>query len=57
MKAKPQYIQLLLTNDVHAPAELRANMQPRNFEEWYEAFGVTEKAGMYLAPEKRVRIW
>lgn len=57
MKAKPQYIQLLLTNDVHAPAELRANMQPRNFEEWYEAFHVTEKDGMYLAPEKRVRIW
>lgn len=57
MKAKPQYIQLLLTNDVHAPAELRANMQPRNFEEWYEAFGVTDKDGMYLAPEKRVRIW
>ena len=57
MKAKPQYIQLLLTNDVHAPAELRANMQPRNFEEWYEAFHVTEKDGMYIAPEKRVRIW
>ena len=32
-------------------------MQPRNFEEWYEAFHVTEKDGMYLAPEKRVRIW
>lgn len=57
MKAKPQYIQLLLTNDVHAPAELRANMQPRNFEEWYEAFNVTDKDGMYLAPSKRVRIW
>lgn len=57
LKAKPQYIQLLLVNDVHAPAELRANMQPRNFEEWYETFEVTEKDGMYLAPEKRVRIW
>ena len=57
IKAQPQYIQLLLTNDVHAPAELRANMQPRNFEEWYETFGVKETDGMYLAPEKRVRIW
>ena len=57
IKAHPQYIQLLLTNDVHAPAELRANMQPRNFEEWYETFGVKETDGMYLAPEKRVRIW
>lgn len=57
LKAKPQYIQYLLVNDVHAPAELRANIQPRNFDEWYEAFGVTEKDGMYIAPEKRVRIW
>ncbi len=57
MKARPEMVQILLTNDVHAPAELRANIQPRNFDEWYEAFGVTEKDAMYIAPEKRVRIW
>ena len=57
MKARPEYLKLLLSVDVHGPAELRANMQPRNFPEWYEAFGVTEKDGMYLAPEKRVTIW
>ena len=42
MKAKEEYIQLLLNNDVHSPAGLRANIPPRNFSEWYEAFGVTE---------------
>ena len=57
MKAKEEYIQLLLTNDVHSPAVLRANMPPRNFSEWYEAFGVTEKDQMYIAPEKRISIW
>ena len=57
MKGKPEYIQYLLINDVHGPAELRANMQPRNFSEWYDCFSVTEKDGMYLAPEKRVSIW
>lgn len=57
MKARPEYLQLLLSVDVHGPAELRANMQPRNFTEWYEAFGVTENDGMYLAPDKRVIIW
>ncbi len=57
MKAKPQYIQYLLINDVHAPAEWRANMQPRNFEEWYLTFSVKEGDGMYLSPEKRVSIW
>ena len=56
-KAKEEYIQLLLKNDVHSPAVLRANMPPRNFPEWYEAFGVTETDGMYLPPEKRISIW
>ena len=56
-KAKEEYIQLLLANDVHSPTVLRANMQPRNFPEWYEAFGVTETDGMYLPPEKRISIW
>ena len=56
-KAKEEYIQLLLASDVHSPGELRANMQPRNFPEWYEAFGVTENDGMYIPPEKRISIW
>ena len=56
-KAKEEYIQLLLANDVHSPTELRANMMPRNFPEWYEAFGVTESDGMYIAPEERISIW
>ena len=57
MKAKEEFIQLLLANDVHSPAPLRANMPPRNFPEWYEAFSVTETDGMYLPPEKRISIW
>lgn len=56
-KAREEYIQLLLTNDVHSPGELRANMTPRNFPEWYEAFGVTEADQMYIAPAKRISIW
>ena len=56
-KAKEEYIRLLLSNDVHSPAELRANMPPRNFGEWYETFGVTETDKMYLAPEDRISIW
>ncbi len=57
MKAKEEYIQYLLVNDVHSPAKLRANIPPRNFPEWYEEFGVTEKDQMYIAPEKRIIIW
>ncbi len=57
MKGKPEYLALLLKVDVHAPTILRANMQPRNFPEWYETFSVTSKDKMYLAPSKRVVIW
>ena len=57
LKAKEEYVQLLLASDVHSPAGLRANMPPRNFSEWYEAFGVTENDRMYLAPQKRISIW
>ena len=57
MKARPEYLALLLQVDVHAPAVLRANMQPRNFDEWYTTFGVKKSDKMYLAPSKRVVIW
>lgn len=57
MKAKEEYIQLLLANDVHSPTAIRANIPPRNFKEWYEAFNVTEKDQMYIAPENRISIW
>jgi putative endopeptidase len=56
-KARKEYQQLLLSIDVHSPTELRANIQVRNFEEWYSTFNVTAKDKMYLAPEKRVHIW
>ena len=56
-KAKPEYQALLLQVDVHGPCYLRANMPPRNFPEWYEAFQVKKTDGMYLAPSKRVVIW
>ena len=56
-KAKPEYQALLLQVDVHGPAYLRANMPPRNFPQWYEAFGVKKTDGMYIAPSKRVIIW
>ena len=57
MKAKPEYLQLLLNLDVHGPSILRANMPPRNFTEWYETFNVKKTDKMYIAPNKRVVIW
>ncbi len=56
-KAREQYAQLLLARDVHSPAELRANIQPRNFKEWYEAFDVKETDQMFIPENKRIIIW
>ena len=57
LKAKPEYLQLLLNLDVHGPSILRANMPPRNFKEWYETFDVKETDQMYIKEEERVVIW
>ncbi|MDE5545157.1 MAG: M13 family metallopeptidase, partial [Malacoplasma sp.] len=35
-KSRKEYEALLLTIDVHAPTYWRANMQPRNFNQWYD---------------------
>ena len=57
LKSSEEYRQMALVNDVHAPDELRANIQPRFFKEWYDTFNVTENDGMYMDPAKRVVIW
>ena len=57
LKAKPEYLQLLLNLDVHGPSILRANMPPRNFKEWYKTFDVKETDQMYIKEEERVVIW
>ena len=56
-KAKDEYVDFLLKNDVHSPARLRANMQVRNFKEWYDTFEVTENDEMYIKEEDRIIIW
>jgi putative endopeptidase len=45
-----------LLTDPHAPNPYRAAIV-RNFDAWYQAFGVTPDQKLYLTPEKRVRIW
>ncbi len=43
--------------DPHSPAKFRVNGVVRNIPEFYEAFGVKPTDSLYLAPDKRVRIW
>lgn len=43
--------------DPHSPGENRVNGVVRNIDAWYAAFHVRAGDKLYLAPEKRVRIW
>ncbi len=46
-----------LAVDPHSPPEFRCNGVLRNLPEFYAAFGVKEGDKLWLAPDKRVRIW
>jgi putative endopeptidase len=49
-------IQLLKSNE-HAPERFRVNGPVRNVAEWYDAFKISPADPMYLAPDRRVKIW
>jgi putative endopeptidase len=56
-KAREEYLRRQVLADPHAWAEFRANGPLGNIPEFYTAFGVKEGDKLYVAPEKRVKIW
>ena len=46
-----------IANDPHSPAKFRINGVVRNVPEFYEAFNIKPTDSLYLAPDKRVKIW
>ena len=52
---EPSLRQRVLT-DGHAPGRFRARTV-RNLDPWYAAFAVKPGQKLYLAPEKRVKVW
>ncbi len=56
-KLREDALRNLIVTDPHSPPQYRVNGVVRNFDAWYEAFGVTEDDALYLAPEDRVKIW
>lgn len=57
LKAREEFMQMLVSVDVHAPAEWRTNVTVTNFQEFHETFEVQEGDGMWRSPEDRVIIW
>lgn len=56
-KNRPEEVRRRIAIDPHSPDEFRCNQIVRNVQEFYDAFGVTEKDELWLAPAERVRIW
>jgi putative endopeptidase len=54
---RDQALRNQVLTDPHSPAMYRVNGVVRNLDAWYSAFDVKEGDGLYLAPEKRVKIW
>ena len=54
---RPEEAARRIAIDPHSPNEFRCNQVVRNLDEFHEAFVVTEKDELWLAPEDRVRIW
>ncbi len=44
-------------SDPHSPPMYRVNGVVPNIDEWYAAFSVPADAKLFIAPEKRVKIW
>ncbi len=56
-KIRNEELMRRLATDPHSPAEFRCNGVVRNIPEFYAAFGVKEGDKLWLAPDRRVRIW
>jgi putative endopeptidase len=55
-KTREAALRQQVATDGHAPGQYRA-LTVRNLDGWYKAFGVTQGQTLYLAPDKRVRVW
>jgi predicted metalloendopeptidase len=55
-KMRAEALRQRVATDGHAPGMYRA-LTVRNLDAWYKAFDVKEGDKLYLAPDKRVRVW
>ena len=55
-KMRDEALRQRIATDGHAPGQFRA-LTVRNLDAWYDAFGIKEGDKLYLAPDKRVKVW
>src|SRR5690606_8772904 len=56
-KMRDEAIKNQVKTDPHSPGMYRAYVPLQNIEAFYDSFGIKKGDGMYVDPEKRVRIW
>jgi putative endopeptidase len=56
-KATPEAIQRQTLSDPHSFRKYRVDGVVRNIDGWYQAFGIKPGDALYVAPDKRVRVW
>jgi putative endopeptidase len=56
-KVREETLRTQIASDPHSPPKFRVNGVVRNIPEFYKAFNVKPTDSLYLAPEKRVKIW
>lgn len=56
-KSRDEAIRNQVKTDPHAPGMYRAYVPLQNVDTWYQAFDIKKGDKLYLAPEKRVKIW
>ena len=56
-KIRDEALKNQVKTDPHSPGMYRAYVPIQNLETFYKAFNIKEGDKMYIAPEKRVKIW
>lgn len=56
-KVRPEESRRRIATDPHSPAEFRCNVIVSQLQEFYDAFGVTEKDAHWIDETSRVLIW
>jgi putative endopeptidase len=56
-KVTDDFVRKQVVSDPHSPRQFRVNGVVRNIDAWYAAFDVKPGEKLYVAPNKRVKIW
>ncbi|HEY1143835.1 MAG TPA: M13 family metallopeptidase [Sphingomicrobium sp.] len=56
VSTRPETLRNIVLTNGHAPEQFRA-LTVRNIDAWYPAFNVQPGQKLYLAPDKRVKVW